>query len=90
MVIVCNCVCVYVSVCMRVCKCVRKCMDSNTPMDVMVGALLQRLMPWLTRAQEGATLLMYAIDKDNEGILTALIARGADPNFKITVGARIF
>ena len=39
--------------------------------------------------QEGVALLMYAIDKDNEGILKALLARGADPNSKNTVSTRI-
>ena len=29
---------------------------------------------------------MYAIGKDNEDMLKALIARGADPNFETTVG----
>ena len=34
-------------------------------------------------------LLMYAIDKDNEDMLKALVARGADPNLKIMVGAGV-
>ena len=44
---------------------------------------------WLIRGQEGVKLLMYAIGKDNEDILKALIARGADPNSKTTVGAGV-
>ena len=43
---------------------------------------------WLTHAQEGFTLLMYAIDKDNVEMLKALLARGAKPNSKNAVGAR--
>ena len=42
----------------------------------------------LTHAQEGFTLLIYLIDKDNQDILKALLARGADPNSKNAVGAR--
>ena len=34
-----------------------------------------------TRGQEGVTLLMYAIDKDNEYMLKALIDREADLNY---------
>ena len=34
-------------------------------------------------------LLMYAIDKDNEKILKALLTRGADPNSKIMVSTWI-
>ena len=33
-------------------------------------------------------LLMHAIDNDNEGILRALLGRGADPNSTNSVGAR--
>ena len=32
---------------------------------------------------------MYAIDKDNGDMLKALLARGADPNSKTTVGAGV-
>ena len=34
-------------------------------------------------------LMMYAIDKDNKDMLQAIIARGADPNSKNTVGAGV-
>ena len=33
--------------------------------------------------------MVYAIDKDNDGMLKALLARGADPNSKNTVCTRI-
>ena len=32
---------------------------------------------------------MYLIDKDDEDMLKALLARGADPNSKNTVGAGV-
>ena len=32
---------------------------------------------------------MYAIDKDNEDMLKALLARGADPSSKNVVGAGV-
>ena len=34
-----------------------------------------------TCGQEGVTLLMYAMDKDNRDMLKALIDRGADLNY---------
>ena len=43
---------------------------------------------WPIREQESVMLLTYAIDKDNQGMLKDLLARGADPNSKNTVGAR--
>ena len=64
-------------------------MRVRTPTDFMVGALMQMLMPWLTRAQDGPTLIRYVIDKDDKDTLKALLDRGADPNSRNTVGARV-
>ena len=88
---VCACVCEFVCECVIVweSECERECVCVCVLQSIYVWSTATISDTWLTRAQEGAKMLTYAIDKDNADILKALLARGADPNSKNTVCAGV-